>query len=206
MFKKLNESFKEKINKPLLISAFSLFIFILVWVVLLKCVGVARDQNIVWIGEALPKLNVYERFMYQFRFGTESTIGINNLEDNIENLIVFIPFGLFLPLLNHKNFSCNLLISFLVSFLIEIIQLITGLGGFELIDLVTNPMGYSVGYLFYLLIKRFLTPQVVNYICLIILIIFIPVMIYGYTEFFIKIELFKPFFSIDNYRNLFNFN
>lgn len=66
----------------------------------------------------------------------------------IFNMLMFSPLGFLLPLLSKKEekFSIICLTSFLVTFGIEITQLITGTGIFEFDDLLHNSIGSLFGY------------------------------------------------------------
>lgn len=64
------------------------------------------------------------------------------------NIALFIPFGIFLPLL-HQRFRkvvWTLLASFIFTGLIEVGQYITGVGIFELDDLFNNLLGALIGF------------------------------------------------------------
>ena len=77
------------------------------------------------------------------------------IDDFIPNVLVFVPFGIFLPILTKKTaFLKFLVISFLVSLAYEIYQLITLLGFFDVDDLFANTLGFVVGYVFYLLVLK----------------------------------------------------
>lgn len=67
----------------------------------------------------------------------------------IGNICVFIPFGMFLPKLfvKCKNVLLTMLFSFELSFCVEIIQLVTRVGSFDVDDLLLNTIGGLVGFL-----------------------------------------------------------
>lgn len=65
----------------------------------------------------------------------------------IENVLLFIPFGIFIPLKWEQlrnPFVCSFL-GFCLSFIIEMIQLITERGHFQIDDIVTNMLGALIG-------------------------------------------------------------
>jgi len=66
----------------------------------------------------------------------------------IFNMLMFVPLGVLLPLIHHKNksFWRVLVISITFTSCIEISQLITGKGIFELDDLLHNTIGSLAGY------------------------------------------------------------
>lgn len=62
------------------------------------------------------------------------------------NVLLFIPFGLLLPSARLTNGKKIVVIGFVFSLVIEIIQAITRLGMFETDDLVANSVGTWIGY------------------------------------------------------------
>lgn len=69
----------------------------------------------------------------------------------VENIIMFIPFGVLLPIL-FKEFRCGrqcVLMGFLCSCGIEIAQHITQRGYMQLDDVVTNTLGTLIGWSVY---------------------------------------------------------
>lgn len=71
------------------------------------------------------------------------------------NIIAFIPFGVFLPLLYHKycNIKTVTLTAFLFSLCIELTQMF-GWGATEIDDLIANTFGACSGYYCYWLITK----------------------------------------------------
>jgi len=67
------------------------------------------------------------------------------------NIVGFIPLGILLPLLIPLFRKIGWLIGavFLVSLLFEITQLLTGIGAFDVDDLILNTIGGLVGYILY---------------------------------------------------------
>ena len=65
------------------------------------------------------------------------------------NILAFVPFGLFFPFLSRKNrsFWKVTLISFEVSFLVEVIQLVTRVGSCDVDDVILNTLGGMLGHL-----------------------------------------------------------
>ncbi len=66
----------------------------------------------------------------------------------VYNVIMFIPFGLFLPLLNKifKNGIIALCCSILASIVIEVTQFISNTGVFEIDDIFNNAVGALIGW------------------------------------------------------------
>ena len=68
------------------------------------------------------------------------------------NIVVFIPIGLFLPKLikRCKNMLLTTLLTFEISLCVELVQLITKVGSFDVDDLFLNTLGGLCGYIIYM--------------------------------------------------------
>jgi glycopeptide antibiotics resistance protein len=73
----------------------------------------------------------------------------------VGNICVFMPFGWFLPVLIEKcrKWFSVLLLSLELSLAVEIVQLITKVGSFDVDDLLLNTIGGIMGYLMYKMTK-----------------------------------------------------
>lgn len=75
----------------------------------------------------------------------------------IENLIFFIPYIFFLlqsfSLRKLKSIKYILILNFITSLTIEILQYVTTLGTFQLSDLLYNTLGGVIGYIIYRIIN-----------------------------------------------------
>jgi len=68
----------------------------------------------------------------------------------VGNIILFIPLGIYLPLLKKdKRIITNLLLIFIVSLFVEIIQGLLGIGASDIDDIILNCLGGWVGILGY---------------------------------------------------------
>lgn len=93
-------------------------------------------------------------------FTAFKTIGIYNTFDRqvIGNFIMLFPLGIYLPLLLRRvrqlsGFFAVLLISFLVSLGIEVLQLATSYRSTDIDDVILNTMGACLGFIIYQLLK-----------------------------------------------------
>lgn len=82
---------------------------------------------------------------------------INGPIDTILNIVLFVPFGFFLPLLYKKyhHIKSIVLAGFLFSLSVEIVQMF-GWGSTDINDLITNTVGACLGYLVYYLLSKIL--------------------------------------------------
>lgn len=71
------------------------------------------------------------------------------LLENILNVIMLLPLGIFLPLVYGKkiNWKVGLLIGFCISFSIELMQLVLCRWLFEFDDIIHNSLGFLIGIL-----------------------------------------------------------
>ena len=74
----------------------------------------------------------------------------------VGNVCVFVPFGLFLPSLFAKcqKLVVVLLFSLELSLVVEIVQLVTKVGSFDVDDLLLNTIGGIIGCLVYKIAKN----------------------------------------------------
>ena len=87
---------------------------------------------------------------YRHLLGVESVVV--NLFGNVAG---FIPFGILLPFLSarRRNFFLVTLLTFEFSILIEVTQLLTRAGCFDVDDLILNTIGGSLGYVIYSILR-----------------------------------------------------
>ncbi|MCQ2508342.1 MAG: VanZ family protein, partial [Dorea sp.] len=77
---------------------------------------------------------------------------LNNL---LGNIVIFIPFGFFMPMASRdEHFIKTVFDGFLLSLLVEVFQLITKVGCFDVDDLLLNTIGGLLGYLLYVAFER----------------------------------------------------
>ena len=86
-----------------------------------------------------------------------STWGINarNNAFVLENILLFLPLGMLAPRVVplFRNVFYGTLAGFLISFFIEVIQLVTGRGFFQIDDILTNTLGMFAGCLLNALVR-----------------------------------------------------
>lgn len=78
---------------------------------------------------------------------------LNSFENLVGNVVVLIPFGFLLPYVLKwgKNFFVMLFNAFIFVLGIEVFQLFSAFGAFDVDDILLNCLGAVLGYLFYLL-------------------------------------------------------
>lgn len=134
IYKKLLKGNKT-INKTKVILSILLIIYLMV-VFGLTCnrgAGFARTVNLKLFSSYIDAWNTFTVRAWQFI---------------IFNIVMFIPLGILLPLLNciFTKVRWILPAAFLTTLTIETLQLLAGLGFFELDDLFHNTLGGMIGY------------------------------------------------------------
>ncbi len=108
---------------------------------------------IVVLGVTLGRIDIYQGSLISlrpFRAYREAwnTFSIVEWRNIILNICMFVPLGFLLPLFLNIFKTCywTYLTGFLLSLSIEVIQLTTGRGVFEIDDLMGNTVGSMIGY------------------------------------------------------------
>ncbi len=72
------------------------------------------------------------------------------------NVLIFVPFGMMIPFLtnNFKKFWGVLLLTFELSVLVELVQLLTKVGSCDVDDILLNTIGGIMGYVCYVIAVR----------------------------------------------------
>ena len=81
---------------------------------------------------------------------------LNSFENLVGNVVVFIPFGFLIPYVFKRggNFFVMLINAFLFVLGIEVFQLFSAFGAFDVDDILLNCAGAVLGYFFYLIYER----------------------------------------------------
>lgn len=70
----------------------------------------------------------------------------------IGNILIFVPFGFFLPMASkYRSFFSTLFYSFGVSLCVEIFQFFTKVGSFDVDDLFLNTVGGVAGFILFMI-------------------------------------------------------
>lgn len=148
-------------GRGILMLAFAVYLVLLVWVVLWKL-------EVPWIGEAAR----LARPLKLVPFVAIGDAGASAPIEVIINLVIFVPFGLFLgalaPTWSWWKASATV---FGASLVLEIVQHVISTGSFDTTDLIVNTSGGLIGYGIFALVRRRLgarAPVVMSRACVII--------------------------------------
>lgn len=128
---------------------FVLYILFLFWFLLLSD----------WYGRDSSGIREYrynlELFREIKRFWTyREQIGFLAFANLAGNVLIFMPFGFFMPMASrywNRSFFLTVFYSFGLSFFVEVFQLLTKVGSFDVDDLLLNTVGGLLGYLLFMI-------------------------------------------------------
>jgi len=103
----------------------------------------------------LVPFKTIRNYMKALEIGNVSeTVVRNNL---IGNFLLFLPMGYFLPIITKaRNFLLIEIKVLILIVLVEVIQLITGLGSFDIDDIILNLTGSIIGYVIFSITNKFI--------------------------------------------------
>lgn len=142
----MKDNLKKKI-KTVGAVLFVLYIFALVYFLFFsEGYGRGNSAEHVYRYNLVPFREIRRFWVYRQKLGIVATF--SNLAGNI---IGFIPFGLFLPLLrrNTRNLFFIGAAGLMVSLIVECIQLVSKVGCFDVDDLILNTLGAIIGYMIF---------------------------------------------------------
>lgn len=81
-----------------------------------------------------------------------------DFSEMILNVLIFVPLGLYAGILFERwVFVKKLLLFFLISLIIEVLQFVFRLGAADITDIITNTLGGIIGLMIFKLIEKLLT-------------------------------------------------
>ena len=144
---------------------FTIYLFLVIWIILFK-LSVSIDQ--------LPHFRSIN--LIPFYYPNKTTYQIREV---LDNLIIFIPFGLYLKTLN-TNSDRTIFLGFLLSLSLELSQYIFCIGASDITDLITNTTGAFIGVGLYYLLKKIFkekTNKIILALAAIVTILFVSLII-----------------------------
>ncbi len=166
----------ERNYKIILFISFSFFITVLLWFITFKA---NKFEHILYNYKILKEMTLLDRFKYELKPFVFNNPYFDSKKEFIYNILIFSPFGIFLPLLfKNESIKRDLIICFNTSLLLELIQLFTLIGGFSTNDLIANTLGYFLGYIIYKIIICNLNKRNIMIINFTLIIFLLPIIIY----------------------------
>lgn len=165
--KHLRDSTTEALNgkesaarrfQTLSVILFSLYLFLLVWLIALKCNMKITITDTYYIFGKMTwgeKLRFAEHSCLSlFKESTWKSV-LRAPRQDVLNVVAFLPFGIYLGyFIRIFKLPITVLVSFSLSLVFETVQLLTNIGCFSAVDLITNTIGGLIGYMIYKLIYK----------------------------------------------------
>ena len=156
---------KNKCNTTKII--FGIYCLLLIWIVLFKVAFNLDDVRALVSARSINLIPFYYSCTGEFSALRRETL---------LNVLVFLPFGLYLKMLN-KPAGKAILLGFAVSLFFEIVQIALAIGAGDITDLIANTFGTAVGAWAYMLARKvFKTKKkldrTINVLALIALVLF----------------------------------
>lgn len=146
---------KKRSNRKILAKVvFFLYCMLMLWLLFFRSggwiAGLTYEQQLLHNFNLTPFLTIKNYWTVVLE-GAGNTLFIHCVINLLGNIFLFIPIGYLMPVLwkklrNYIRFFCA---CFCVMFLIEILQLFTLLGSFDVDDLILNLFGMSIGFVVY---------------------------------------------------------
>lgn len=117
------------------------------------------QKDVLWEGLHGANFELFKTIKLYIRHWDNK--GLNSFGNLIGNLVAFVPFGYFLPriLKPAQNIFCCVAAAFLFSSSIEVFQLLSAFGVFDVDDILLNCAGALLGYILFKIMKPFLVKK-----------------------------------------------
>jgi len=140
---------RERIKTVFLYGVFICYLLLLLKILLLSRVSLLELFNSQRTLNRSINLIPFQSIM-EFISGSSNNLRRFAFGNVVGNIIIFIPLGIYLPLLKKdKRVLINLLFIFLVSLSVEILQGLLGIGVSDIDDIILNCLGGCIGILGY---------------------------------------------------------
>ena len=130
---------KSKISLQIVtLSLFLIYLAVLVWIILFK---------LNFSTSSIP----YIRNINFIPFYYDEPVSFSlHLQEILQNVIIFIPFGVYLSMLKYDvNILIKMFLIILTTFLLETLQCVLAIGVSDITDLITNSFGGFIGIMSY---------------------------------------------------------
>ena len=144
---------------------FGVYCILLIWIILFKLSASLEDI----------KMMAGHRVVNLIPFYYDNEVSMH-LSEVIENLLIFIPFGLYLCMLG-MGLGKSVLTGFIFSLTMELCQYAFAIGGSDITDIITNTLGTLIGATLYLVLtlifkNKVKLNKVLNILALIVTLLF----------------------------------
>ena len=118
----------------------------------LKAIADSWEKGVILEGLDTANFTLFKTIRMYIKYSYK----LNSFENLIGNIVVFVPYGFLFPYVLKKgsNVFVMLFNAFLFVTGIEIFQLFSAFGAFDVDDILLNCVGAVIGYLLYLILRR----------------------------------------------------
>lgn len=118
----------------------------------LKAIADSWEKGVILEGLDTANFTLFKTIRMYIKYSYK----LNSFENLLGNIVVFIPYGFLFPYVikRGRNFLVMLFNAFLFVTGIEIFQLFSAFGAFDVDDILLNCFGAVIGYLLYLILRR----------------------------------------------------
>ena len=121
-------------NRRILTALFVVYLLFLTWAILFK---------LTFTPQLLDHRRAFNLIPFYDNGSTAYRLVLEEMRDNV---ILFLPYGLYLRLLGWRNGKTALLLFLGTSLCFELLQFLFALGVGDVTDLITNTLGGALGY------------------------------------------------------------
>ncbi|REE87449.1 glycopeptide antibiotics resistance protein [Paenibacillus taihuensis] len=171
---------RERVETVVLYGVFICYLVVLIKILFLSRISITElfnsHRNVVRTVNLIPFKTISD-----FIAGGSDNLKRFAFGNVAGNILIFIPVGVYLPLLRvNKRVRGNLLILFIASILVEVIQGGLGIGTADIDDIILNGLGGWIGILVYKSLRFLLRDEknVRTAVALLSVIIGLPVIYY----------------------------
>ena len=109
------------------------------------------ERGIIWEGLESANFNLFKTIKMYINYAYK----LNSFENLVGNVAVFFPYGFLLPRISRwaNNWLTTMGAAFFFSLGIELFQLFSAFGAFDVDDLLLNVLGALIGYWIHLLVR-----------------------------------------------------
>lgn len=140
----------KKVIKNIFSTSFMFYLFVLAFILFLNSRGryltdITLIEYIKYSTNIIPFKTISTYVNAIFNRSMNIDIPIKNL---FGNFMLFLPMGIYLPFFIKKVYKARIFLIYMIIllFLIEILQLITRRGSFDIDDFILNMLGGLIGY------------------------------------------------------------
>lgn len=118
----------------------------------LKAIVDTWESNVIWEGLDSANFTLFRTIKMYINYAYK----LNSFENLVGNIAVFMPFGYLLPRIKGwaGNWFMTVGTAFFFSLGIELFQLFSAFGAFDVDDLLLNVLGALIGYWIHLLVRN----------------------------------------------------